>query len=174
MKCTRIFFYKILLLLVLGINFELKAQDETIAQGTHNYYVELGGSGIFYSFNYEKYLFKNKTQNLTWTARLGAAYNPIDYKFLNSFFLDKQTFMIPFSSSLLIGSAKDKLELGAGFTMLTKNFKEQEIVPHLLLGLRVIDINRICLRLSYVPLFSNGGTYHWIGVSLGKNFGKIQ
>ncbi len=157
-----------------GINFQLKAQDKAIQQGTHNFYIELGGSGIFYSLNYEKYLFKNKTENLTWTARIGAAYNPIDYKFMNSIFLDKQTFMLPFTSSLLIGSGKDKLEIGAGFTMLTKNFKEQEIVPEMLFGLRVIDINRVCLRLNYIPLFRSGETIHWVGVSLGKNIGKIQ
>jgi hypothetical protein len=159
---------------VFGVNFQLKAQDETIQQGTHNFYIELGGSGIFYSLNYEKYLFKNKTEHLTWTARIGAAYNPIDYKFLNTFFLEKQTIMLPFTSSILIGSGKDKLELGTGFTMLTKNFNEQEIVPQLLLGLRVIDLNRVCLRLNYVPIFRSGEIIHWIGVSLGKNIGKIQ
>jgi len=174
MKYTRLFLYKILFLFFLGANSSVKAQEEPIAQGTHNFYVELGGSGIFYSLNYEKYLFKNKQENLTWTARIGAAYNPIDYKLLNSAFLDKQTFMLPFTSSLLIGPSKDKLEIGTGFTMLTKNFSEQEIVPQLILGLRVIDVNRVCLRLNYIPLFRGAETIHWIGVSLGKNFGKIQ
>jgi hypothetical protein len=174
MKRTPIIFYKIAFLLLLGVNFQLKAQNESIKQGTHNFYLELGGSGIFYSINYEKYLFKNKSENLTWTARIGGAFNPIDYKFMNSFFLDKQTFMLPFTSSLLIGASKDKLEVGAGFTMLTKNFNDQEIVPELIFGLRVIDVNRVCLRLNYIPLFRSDETIHWIGVSLGKNFGKIQ
>jgi hypothetical protein len=82
--------------------------------------------------------------------------------------------MIPFTSSLLIGENKDKLEIGAGFTMLTKNFTEQEIATSLVLGLRVIESNRVCFRLSYVPIFRQKEYLHWIGVSLGMNFGKIK
>jgi hypothetical protein len=66
------------------------------------------------------------------------------------------------------------LEVGAGFTMLTKNFNEREIVPTLILGLRVIESNRICFRISYVPLFRQEEYLHWLGVSLGMNFGKIR
>lgn len=162
-----------LLFILLNSNLAF-AQDEKPATGTNNWFVELGGSGLFYSLNYEKYLFKNRQENITLTARVGAAFNPIDYTFLNTLYLEKNTFMIPFTSSLLIGEQKDKLELGAGFTMLTKDFREQEIVPTLVLGLRVIESNRICFRISYVPIFRKEEYLHWLGVSLGMNFGKIR
>jgi hypothetical protein len=164
-------------LLLLFILFSVKlatAQDERPATGTNNWFLEVGGSGLFYSMNYEKYLFKNRQENLTLTARVGAGFNPIDYTFLNTLYLDKNTFMVPFTSSLLIGDQKDKLEVGAGFTMLTQNFNEREIVPTLILGLRVIESNRICFRISYVPLFRQEEYLHWLGVSLGMNFGKIR
>jgi hypothetical protein len=158
-----------LLFILLNSNLAF-AQDERSATGTNNWFVELGGSGLFYSLNYEKYLFKNRQENLTLTARVGAAFNPIDYTFLNTLYLEKNTFMVPFTSSLLIGEQKDKL----GFTMLTKDFREQEIVPTLVLGLRVIESNRICFRISYVPVFRKEEYLHWLGVSLGMNFGKIR
>jgi hypothetical protein len=165
---------KLLLLFILFSAKLATAQDERPATGTNNWFLEVGGSGLFYSMNYEKYLFKNRQENLTLTARVGAGFNPIDYTFLNTLYLDKNTFMVPFTSSLLIGEQKDKLEVGAGFTMLTKNFNEREIVPTLILGLRVIESNRICFRISYVPLFRQEEYLHWLGVSLGMNFGKIK
>ena len=165
---------KLIILLILLYSNQLKAQEEKPASGTNNWFIELGGSGLFYSVNYEKYLFKNRNENLSLTARVGAGFNPIDYTFLNTLYLEKNTFMVPFTSSLLIGEEKDKLELGGGFTMLTKNFTDQEIASTLIVGLRVIESNKICFRISYVPVFRKSEYLHWLGVSLGMNFGKAR
>lgn len=160
-------------LLVLQI-LDVKAQDEFDRPDlrSNNWYVELGGTALFYSVNYEKFLFRTKQEQLIWSARIGFGYNPIEYRFMNALSLDKNTFMVPFSSSILIGPGKDKLELGAGFSMLTKDLSDREIAPSLIAGIRVIEVNRVTFRVNYIPVFRNEQFLHWIGVSLGLNYGK--
>jgi len=149
----------------------LKAQEGYVPPaGLNNWYIEIAGSGLFYSINYEKYLYRNRSENLTWVGRIGAAYNPIEYNLLNALYLERNTFMFPFTSTILLGSGKEKLEAGGGFTMLTKNFFNNEVVPNLNIGLRVMESNGVCFKITYVPLFRQNNLVHWIGVSFGKNF----
>ncbi|MDP1727015.1 MAG: hypothetical protein Q8M15_09550 [Bacteroidota bacterium] len=162
--------FKLIFFFLFSLSASAQNENYDPPQGLNNWYVELGGSALFYSINYEKYLYRNRYENLTWVARVGTGFNPIDYKFLNKVFLDRNSFMFPFTSSVLIGSGKEKLELGTGFTMLTKNFKDRELVPNLILGLRVMESNSVCFRLSYIPLLRNETLIHWVGVSIGKNF----
>jgi len=169
-NANRNFIYPLILCLLLGVK-NLNAQ-ETYRDpgGLNNWYVELGGSALFYSLNYEKYLYKSNSERLTVVGRVGAAYNPGDYKFLNLTFIDRSSFIFPFTSTLFWGSGKEKLEFGGGFAMLTKNFKEREVVPCIVAGLRVIETNRVCFRISYTPYLRDGNFNSWFGVSLGKNF----
>ena len=152
------------------------AQDEKYIapNGLNNWYVELGGSALFYSFNYEKYLYKNASDDIAWVGRVGAGFNPIDFpdfhKLLNKVVLSNNSFMFPFTSSVIIGGGENRLELGAGFTMITKDFSKLETIPNIVLGLRVMETNRVCFRVSYIPLIQNGEVIHWLGVSLGKNY----
>lgn len=173
MNVTR--FIKLLFLLALTLDLHAQQDNYTPPQGLNNWYVELGGSALFYSINYEKYLFRNNRENLTWLGRVGAAYNPIDYSLLNTVFLDRNSFMFPFTSTVLWGAGKEKLEFGGGFTMITKNFRDNEIVPNAVLGLRVMESNKVCFRLTYILLYRETNIpgsklMNWIGVSIGKNF----
>ncbi len=145
----------------------------------NNWYVELGGSAILYSVNYEKYLYRNQGENITWLGRIGAGFNPIDFPdyhmLLNKVVLNKNSFTFPFTSTILIGSGKEKLEVGGGFTLLTRHFfnrdiAEREVIPNIVLGFRVMESNSVCFRISYIPLIRNGDVIHWMGVSIGKNF----
>src|SRR4051794_33296343 len=97
--------------LVLCLFFtKASAQEPTYKEptGLNNWYIELGGSGLFYSGNYEKILIK--TQRWGWVGRVGLGYNPTDFDLLNKVYLDKGTVMAPFDSSVLFGPNKEKLE----------------------------------------------------------------
>ncbi len=156
---------------ILTASLCLKAQDDYNApNGLNNWYVELGGSAFFYSINYEKYLYRNGMENFTWVGRVGAGFNPIEYNFLNSLFLERNTFIFPFTSTVFIGKGKEKLELGGGFTMLTRDFFNQEVVPTINAGVRVMESNGVCFRVTYTPLIRTNNLVHWIGVSIGRNF----
>lgn len=157
---------------MLLLSNRIMAQDENYQapQGLNNWYVEVGGPGIFYSFNYEKYLYRTYSENYTWTARVGAGYTPFNFDILNTEYLAANTFVFPFSSTLLKGAGKEKLEIGGGFTLLSEGFNKSETVPHAIIGLRVMESNRVCFRLNYVPYWRNGSVMHWVGISLGKNF----
>jgi hypothetical protein len=139
-------------------------------QGTNNWYVELGGPAIFYSLNYEKYLYRTFDEQYTWAAHVGLGYNPINFDILNAVYLERNLWMAPFSTSILKGAGKEKLEIGGGFTLLTRDFGNNEVIPHALIGLRVMESNRVCFRLNYMPFWQNGTVTHWLGISLGKNF----
>ena len=136
--------------------------------GLNNWYIELGGASMFYSFNYEKILFKSEYTRLV--GRVGLGYNPFDYTFLNKVHLDRNTVMAPFTSSFLFGHGKEKFEVGAGFTLLAKNINDREIVPTGVLGFRVIETNKVCFRITYTPFIRDGKYVDWWGVSLGRNF----
>jgi hypothetical protein len=149
----------------------LKAQDDkpyVEPNGLNNWYVELGGAAMFYSLNYEKVLYKGEKTGIV--GRVGVGYNPIDYKFLNKVFLDKNSMMAPFTGSFLYGGGKEKLEIGAGFTLLAKNINDREVVPTAVLGFRVVETNKVCFRVSYTPFIRDGSYVSWFGVSLGRNF----
>jgi len=166
------FFRKIILaLLVLPVSQSLKAQDEkpyVEPTGLNNWYFEIGGSGLFYSFNYEKVLFKSEYTALY--GRVGFGYNLLDYTFLNKVTLDHNTVMVPFTSSFTFGKGKEKFEVGGGFTMLAKNISDREIVPTFVLGFRVIETNKTCFRITYTPFIRGDKYVDWFGVSIGRNF----
>ncbi len=171
MRVSRILFCKLVFLLFF-CNQTL-AQDEeayVAPQGLNNWYVELGGSALFYSLNYEKYLYRTYSDKYTYTARIGGAYTPFNNDILARVYIEKGTFMVPFSMSVLKGTNKEKLEIGAGFTLETKDFSKRQILPHAIIGLRVMETNRVCFRLSYAPIYRDNGVIHWIGIAIGKNF----
>jgi hypothetical protein len=166
----------ILLLFIISIN-NLQAQynDDFVEpyvepKGTNNWFVELGGAALFWSANYEKYLFQNQAKSLTWTGRVGFGFCPLDYRLLNSVYLEKNSVAMPFTTSLVLGKRKEKLEIGAGYTLATKNFIEREVFPTAALGFRVVDNNGTLLRIVYTPHYRDDKVINWFGVSLGRNF----
>jgi hypothetical protein len=149
----------------------LNAQDNDTYRepaGTNNWFVEVFGSGLFYSLNYEKVLYRKEA--VGWVARIGAAYNPSDYTMLNQVYVDGNTFLFPFTTSILFGQRKERIELGLGFTMMTQGFSDREIVPTGVVGFRIVETNKAYFRVNYTPLIINGKYTNWLGISLGRNF----
>jgi hypothetical protein len=147
------------------------AQDYDVYReptGTNNWFVEVFGSGLFYSLNYEKVLYRK--EGTGWVARIGAAYNPSDYTMLNTIYVDGNTFMFPFTTSILLGQRKERIELGLGFTMMTQGFSDREIVPTGVVGFRIVETNKVYFRVNYTPLIMDGKYTNWLGFSLGRNF----
>lgn len=136
--------------------------------GLNNWFVELGGAGLFYSINYEKVLYRSDA----WGAvgRIGLGYNPADYTLLNKIYLDKNTFMSPFTASFTFGRRKEKLETGGGFTLLSHGLLKREIAYTVIIGFRVVETNKIYFRIAYTPIFLANTYTDWYGVSLGRNF----
>lgn len=139
--------------------------------GRNNWYVELGGRALLYSLNFEKYLYRSDSRKMTWTAAVGLGYCPLQYRLLNTVYLDAGSVVAPFSSSLWLGRGKEKLEIGAGFTLLSKSYtKADEVLPTFILGFRVIDVNGTCFRVAYTPHLRNDDLVNWFGVIIGRNF----
>jgi hypothetical protein len=167
---------KILFLIILFSNsYKCIAQEENYENyespaGLNNAFIELGGAAIKFSLNYEKYLWRNRYENVTITGRVGAGYQFNDRWILNRIYLEQGSFLFPITFQGLIGSGKNKLELGGGFTMLTSNFAEAELIPSGVLGLRVMESNGVCFRITYTPLIKDTEYINWLGVSLGYNF----
>lgn len=139
-------------------------------KGLSNWYVELGGAAFVYSLNYEQVLYRSTM--LGWVGRIGASYSFTDGWFLNKVELDKGAVLAPFTTSILLGSRerKEKLEIGAGVTLINKDANNREIVPTAVLGFRVIETNKVCFRVSYTPFIRDGEYESWFGVSIGRNF----
>jgi hypothetical protein len=157
-----------LLLSVLFIKTYAQEKPYSEPTGLNNWYIELGGSGLLYSANYEKVLLKNT--HWGWVGRVGVGYNPVDYTFLNRVYLDGGTIMAPFHTSVLFGPNKEKLEAGIGFTMLAKGVNDREVIPTAVFGFRVVEINKVCFRATWTPFIRDGEFVSWFGVSIGRNF----
>ncbi|MCU0442101.1 MAG: hypothetical protein MUE96_06860 [Bacteroidia bacterium] len=167
----RFFKHTVYLLLFLGLQLGALAQTEEAYKeplGLNNWYIELGGAGLFYSLNYEKILIR--TEKWGWVGRVGLGYNPVDYTLLNKVTLEGNTIMAPFHTSVLYGPNKEKLEVGGGFTLLAQNINQREVVPTFVFGFRVLETNKVCFRATYTPYIQNGQWENWFGVSLGRNF----
>lgn len=156
------------------VYFKTKAQEKPYAEpkGLNNWYAELGGAALFYSLNYEKILYRST--KLGWVGRVGLGYNNSSITILNKVHLDGSTFMMPFTTAVLLGSRerKEKLEVGGGITLIATGINDREIVPTMVFGFRVLETNKVCFRISYTPFIRDGKYEHWFGVSLGRNFGK--
>jgi hypothetical protein len=88
--------FTIFILFFWGVN-NLQAQtDEEVIpyvepKGTSNWFLEFGGAALFWSANYEKYLYRNYNHSFTITGRIGFGYCPIEYRLLNSVYLDQNS-----------------------------------------------------------------------------------
>lgn len=167
--------FTIFILLFFGINNLFAQENEEVIPyveptGTSNWFVEFGGAALLWSANYEKYLYRNYNHSFTWTGRIGVGYCPIEYRLLNSIYLDQNAVTMPFTSSIVLGKGKEKLEFGAGYTLATKNFIEREVFPTIIAGFRVIDNNKVLLKIAYTPHIRDNKFVNWVGVSLGRNF----
>lgn len=161
-------FYLLLFLLFGEVAFAQEEENYKEPMGLNNWYIELGGSALFYSLNYEKVLVRSPKWG--WVGRVGLGYNPVDYTLLNQISLEGNTIMAPFHTAVLFGPNKEKLEVGGGFTLLAQNITEREVLPTFVFGFRVIETNKVCFRATYAPFIQDGKWQNWFGVSLGRNF----
>jgi hypothetical protein len=167
--------FTIFILFFWGVN-NLQAQtDEEVIpyvepRGTSNWFIEFGGAALLWSANYEKYLYRNYNHSFTLTGRIGFGYCPIEYRLLNSVYLDQNSVAMPFTSSIVLGKGKEKLEIGAGYTLATKNFIDRDVFPTAIFGFRVVDNNKALLKIAYTPFFRDEKFINWFGASLGRNF----
>lgn len=162
----------ILWVCILVFTLNLKAQERPYREpdGTNNWYFELGGAAFLYSINYEKIL--AKSSSMSWVGRVGASYGFTSRVFLNKIENTPNQVLAPFTTSVILGNRerKEKLELGAGFTLVTTSATDREIVPTAVIGFRVIETNGVCFRVGYTPFIRDGKYVSWFGVSLGQNF----
>ena len=98
---------KVIMICLIINQITVVAQDLHPKQAQNQVYLELGGLGLIYSLNYERFL----SQNFTLRAGLGVTPGLL--------FVDGTIFTIPISGSYLIGDGYSKLELGLGVTYLT-------------------------------------------------------
>jgi hypothetical protein len=83
---------------------QISLQDQNRNTNRNNFYVELGGSGFYYSANYELLIVKSKT--LALFGRIGAEYLPIRDA--------DRMIHFPLAANLTIGKKRSKIELGFG------------------------------------------------------------
>lgn len=159
---------------ILGMCHALQAQNDEnykAPQGLNNWYVEAGGAAFLYSLNYEKFLFRNFSQNILVTGRAGISYNIFnDNSFMNKIKLVPNDLTFPITFSVLQGANREKLEYCAGICFLNGVNNYSEIYITSGIGLRVHESNGFCFRMLYTPYYRFNQIGHWLGVSLGKNF----
>jgi len=94
-------------ILILLSSSQSSAQYSNTSPVKNQVYLELGGSGLTYSINYERLVSEN------FALRGGIGITP------GLLFIDGTLFTIPVSGSYLIGGDFSKLELGLGATYIT-------------------------------------------------------
>ena len=106
-KMGIIIYIPVLMICMLINQGTIVAQVLQSKQAQNQVFLELGGCGITYSFNYERFLSQN------FALRGGIGVTP------GWLFVDGTIFTVPVTGSYLIGDGFSKLELGLGATYLT-------------------------------------------------------
>lgn len=134
-------------------------------------YLEIGGSGLWYAFSYDRIL--RRKDRTAFSARVGASY------FGN--FSDTNTITVPLSVSFLYGKNKNFLELGGGPTTL-HSFAEK------ITGIGAIGIigfrhqptenKGLMYRITFNPFIgeysTDKGYWNWVGIPWGGiSFGFV-
>jgi len=159
----------ILNLLLIFLFTKVSAQDSTIHRNST--YLELGGNGLWYSFNYDR-IIKTK-EKCYFSSRLGFSYLG------NS---DSSGMTLPLTASYLFGKNKSFFELGGGPTLFHA-FKEKITAVALfgIVGYRHQKLNKkgFMYRFTFNPFIgeisSDKGYWNWVflpfgGISLGYNW----
>ena len=173
------------LLFILSFSTGLKAQKEAEPITARNaVYLELGGNGAYYSFNYERILHQKGAFKLA--ARAGVSVVPVN--------IQSQRYMgtlVPLEVTALYGRSKHHLEAGAGvspylFPYSDYNSWEQEydgykpgvIIPFRLGYRYQKPEGGFFFRVGYTPFVEHirrliyQVSFNWLhgGISFGKSF----
>jgi len=155
----------VLAFLVIVLSYRVFPQSKP-----NSFYLEVAGSGGLYSINYDR-LF---TENIG--LRVGFMYFSADWF---GFFSDVEMFMVPTTLNFLVGSGKDKFEIGAGPVYVSEStgFFGSDPVS----GSGVLWTGNIgyryqkneggfMWRIGFTPFFGGGKLFPSGGISLGYSF----
>lgn len=174
----------ILFSFIIGVQNFTQAQQE----GTQSVYVELGGAGLAYSFNYD-FRF-NKEDINSWGMRVGAG----GWAFNNNW-RSEGLLTMPFQVNRLFGKQKHFFELGGGATFIyyreryndwnngePRIWKDFDFILNsgdtpafmgtLNLGYRRIPVDGgFTFKANMNPIFNQNGFWPlWVGVGFGYAF----
>lgn len=155
------------------------AQTESFGD-RHNkaVFLELGGSGLIYSLNYDMRLNRGRQDGMGFRVGIGGLGGSASSGGDN---VSAGFVAIPLTFNYLLGERRHALELGAGATILTGRaegsvegefFEGRGTAPlaHANIGYRFQSLgNGFTGRVTYTP-FIGQGIGHWVGVSFGVNF----
>ena len=147
--------------------------DSTIIRRPQQVYVELGGSGLYASINFENRISKSKLIETTWSTGAG---------FLTPFFGQKM-YSINSFYHVLIGRSINRIEVNAGAAFLWyTNPPPDEPASYLVelfafkyeVGYRLDISDRLVFRALYSPFIgfdgSRIGYANWAALSIGYKF----
>lgn len=128
----------------------------------NNIYLELGGSGVVYSINYERIILKINRFSLN--TRIG-------YATLRDFYA------IPMTIHILVGKKRNienrsYLDIGSGITFINfcADCMHEKLVVFIF-GYRFQSLNNgVMCRISYNPFIEGNQFHHWVGVTVGFKF----
>ncbi len=163
---------------------QISLQDKNRTLNRNNVYLELGGSGYYYSVNYERILMRTGYTALF--ARLGFEYIPIRGA--------DRIVHLPLAANLLLGKKRGKIEIGFG-ALFRLDFSQNNIggdgyyltnPPTRIFMTPMIGYRwhskpneygeQFMLRFSFTPLlgmnvFSNTPFFvPWAGISIGRTW----
>lgn len=173
----------ILFSLVICVQYSVKGQEV----GTQSVYVELGGAGLAYSFNYDFRFDKNDINS--WGMRMGAG------GWATNWGNRERLLTMPFQLNKLFGSHKHFFELGGGATFIyyrdqwnnswsgeTILYKDFDFILNsgdtpafmgtLNFGYRRIPVDGgFTFKANLNPIFNQNGFWPlWVGVGFGYAF----
>jgi len=139
------------------------ADDDELKIVKNNIYLELGGSGVLYSINYERTFIEKEILSLN--GRFGISFFP-------------GIFAIPITMHILVGKIRNFLDIGTGISLIrlesSRDFDPFIPLQTIIVGYRFQSIyNGIVFRIAYTPFiewFNNPPVYHWGGLAIGYRF----
>ena len=160
-----------LLLLMLSTSGLTQTENEDEKIHKNSGYLELGGSGLWYSLNYDRVIKKYK--RTAFTGRTGLSY------FGN---LDTNTMTMPLEFSFLLGKKKHFAEIGIGPTFLqafTEHISAMAVLGVIGYRFQPMVKRGLMFRATFTPFIgeisSEKGYWNWVripwgGVSIGYIF----
>lgn len=158
----------IVVVIVVVSSISLFAQNKEMNEekrAANSIYLELGGNGGLYSFNYDRVFFGKDVLHIG--GRVGVSILPHG---------DSQSRMLIFpltEVNLLCGKNNSFLELGLGYTIEATKHTSQSSASFVRFGYRFQRKKRgngFMFRIAALPLLLEGEVNFWAGVSLGYSF----
>lgn len=154
--------------IILGVN-EVFGQSRHLSQ--NSIYLELLGSGLVYSINYERSI------NQFLSGRIGFMYDLLHLVIADDEDEQDRLNMLPLMLYYIPGKSKHKLEIGLGIAFVFTKGKfddvgifdsDTNLVGATTIGYRIQPESRgVIFRISFTPFFGDEGVLPWGGLSVG-------